>query len=391
MLKKYSILDILFFAVCWIFILLSVYEWVQLISPYYTYLRALVVFIVLSICYIGYYSLPHTQASAHPGSEAPLAERNNIRTYIARAHRYSDSYKESAVYLSFSLLATLIILSQIYSLTVLTVYAIIIFVAIFIYAKILWFRTDTVIKKSKLSSLNTLRFFLILYAVFFGVLHYIFERFSVPEENQFLLYCIISALYLISGYIIFFDYSSLSARLSGFVYQKLLRPYSIAMGIIIMGLGGYLILKNDILEQVQEWAMESQVWEVIDEWITQPGIIIPQNQAESIDDPGNVEYETVQVSEIYDIQPGLELWSIGQGVVELQTVLWNLQYFLWEVNGEFGEDTRTALTQALQVECAWPESTRGIFWPQAKECIDSLEISRKTQVPVLESAQWDTI
>jgi hypothetical protein len=113
--------------------------------------------------------------------------------------------------------------------------------------------------------------------------------------------------------------------------------------------------------------------EIVVEQMDLPGII--SDEAIIRQEGDTVEYEQVLVSSNYDIETGLALGSLGQGVSDLQTVLGNLQYFIGEVSGNFNEDTRQALTDALISECEWPESTRGIFGPQAKECIDNLEIS----------------
>ena len=62
-------------------------------------------------------------------------------------------------------------------------------------------------------------------------------------------------------------------------------------------------------------------------------------------------------------------------MTQLQYVLQILGYFTAEASGNFDEETRLALVEALKTECDWPDSTQGIFGPQAKECIDNLEIT----------------
>jgi len=61
-------------------------------------------------------------------------------------------------------------------------------------------------------------------------------------------------------------------------------------------------------------------------------------------------------------------------VTNLKQVLASLEYYDGEINNLFDESLRTSLRSALIGECDWPESTTGIFGPQAKECIDNLEI-----------------
>lgn len=160
------------------------------------------------------------------------------------------------------------------------------------------------------------------------------------------------------------------------------------MLLLICGLSGYLVAKNNLVEQIGQWVEQigNQAEIQNDGGVILPQVVPSDNISDVVLDQ-EIQYETVLVGEQYNIETGIQLWSVGQSVELLQTVLWNLQYFLWEVNGEFGEDTRDALTVALQSECNWPETTRWIFGPQAKECIDSLEISRQIEAPV----SWEII
>ena len=84
--------------------------------------------------------------------------------------------------------------------------------------------------------------------------------------------------------------------------------------------------------------------------------------------------ETRLVSQVYAINPGLSVWSEDGSVTNLKQVLASLEYYDGEINNLFDESLRTSLRSALIGECDWPESTTGIFGPQAKECIDNLEI-----------------
>jgi len=106
-------------------------------------------------------------------------------------------------------------------------------------------------------------------------------------------------------------------------------------------------------------------------WV--PWVISDEAYLDRLNNPESF-VETVFVYELYTLSPGIQLWSITDGVTDLQEVLQVLEYYDWEVTGSFDENTQNALINTLRTECEWPESTRGIFGPQAKECIDNLEI-----------------
>jgi len=140
------------------------------------------------------------------------------------------------------------------------------------------------------------------------------------------------------------------------------------MGMLVICLLGYILFQNLSLSDEIEIVSETIVREP---WI--PGIISDEAYLERINNPESfIQY--TQVSELYDISPGIQLGSITDDVSELQEVLSVLEYFEGDISGNFEEDTQEALINTLKTECEWPESTRGIFWPQAKECIDNLEI-----------------
>lgn len=86
------------------------------------------------------------------------------------------------------------------------------------------------------------------------------------------------------------------------------------------------------------------------------------------------EIQLVQVSELYDIPVGLSVWSSWDGVRLLQEVLELLWYQVEVQDQVFDESMRLTLVEVLQSECAWPDTTQGVFGPQAKACIDGLEI-----------------
>ena len=149
---------------------------------------------------------------------------------------------------------------------------------------------------------------------------------------------------------------------------------------VLLFQNGFFQSENIIQDQEIWWSEDFFARE--SEQIPEPEL--SQQEIEQQDDNGDIEnvseeneilFETFQVAQEYTLEPGIQLWSFGENVQNLQTVLGKLQYYTWEISGEFDEATRVALSNALKWECSWPESTRWIFGPQAKACIDNLNIS----------------
>jgi len=398
MLKRYSFIDILFFTLCTVFIGISLYELIYFIIPRYTYTRAILSFFAIAWIYIWYNVMMQQKVSSQQDalestSKNALSVSKNsdnipfyiIQTYTQKIYSLLKKYRDYVVYVSFIAIAVGVMLSQIFDITIMFTYGTWLFLAIFILAKLMWFSSNTHIIKSQTDSFNTLRFFIILYAGFFIVMKYACDAFWVPDTSRVAIYMIASLIYLFSGYILFFDMSKITTMISHFIFQRFLRPYSVAMTILILWLGWYLVIKNNLVSQIGEWVEQFTQSNVpVNQGVILPSVV--SNEAVISDNNENsqdIEYENILVSSRYEIQPGLALWSEGESVVFLQTVLWNLQYFLWDVDGEFSEDTRLALVDALRSECDWPDTTRGIFGPQAKECIDNLEIS------TVKTPQWE--
>jgi len=387
MLKKYKILDLVFLWLCCIFILLSIYEFFIFIIPHYSYQRSAWVFFVLLFSYFWYNVLTawtDTSQNIALWSDSTAGPMNwNLKIYsLFRQHL------QAWVYGSFIITSFLIIASQIFDILVPTVYAIIVFSFVYLLSRLNGCTLHLNISKSSFRSFNVLRFVTILYVIFYTVLSYMLDKFQVPAEDKVGIYIVSSLLYIISMSIIFFDIKPVFSSLISWLKLRVLRPYPIFMLLLICGLSGYLVAKNNLVEQIGQWVEQigNQAEIQNDGGVILPQVVPSDNISDVVLDQ-EIQYETVLVGEQYNIETGIQLWSVGQSVELLQTVLWNLQYFLWEVNGEFGEDTRDALTVALQSECNWPETTRWIFGPQAKECIDSLEISRQIEAPV----SWEII
>ncbi len=103
------------------------------------------------------------------------------------------------------------------------------------------------------------------------------------------------------------------------------------------------------------------------------GNITKENTASSLSLQKNF---NVQVKDIYTLTPFTKYWSDFFNILQLQRVLNKLGYYSWVADGTFNFETKLAIYNTLVSECNWPKaSTKWVFWPKAKECIDNLYIS----------------
>ena len=92
------------------------------------------------------------------------------------------------------------------------------------------------------------------------------------------------------------------------------------------------------------------------------------------DEPDTNTTQIRRVSDIYIFTETLQAWNTGNGVSNLKDILSVLGYYRWELSPDFDEETRIALRNTLIAECNWPESTKWILGPQARSCINTIEL-----------------
>ncbi len=372
--KKYSPIDIAFFAALCIFSIIWIYELIKLLSLYYSFFRATILFLFICLIYFLWknrrlYSFYVPKVSKQ--TENLPSFRVLIWKYLLDLKRY----KELIVYICFILLCISIIVSMLFNTGTVLLWSIVWFYSIYFLAKLWGFKLNFQISKGSIMRGNGLKFFLITLGGFIVMLTIIFNWFNIELWERNFWYVILSGIYLLLGWVLFFSWD---LRL-----WRLFSVYNILSLFLIWGLVWFLAFQNgffSFLDPVEEKPVIQR-----EEWLEDPVILEPN----IISDEVEVVYETKTVSEAYFLNPGLQLWSSGDQVKPLQEVLLNLWYFNEDIDGEFDEPTRLALVNALRDRCWWPESTRGIFGPQAKACIDTLEIS----VPVenIETLQEEVV
>lgn len=161
---------------------------------------------------------------------------------------------------------------------------------------------------------------------------------------------------------------------------------------------GQALKENDITDLSNEENVQERK-KIIDSWDQEAEIktesaepIIADNTKNQktikpADIPGNLSKESSdtslslnknfnsQVKDVYDLQPFTKYGSDFLNILKLQKVLNKLWYYSWVADGAFNFETKLAIYNTLVFECSWPaETTKWVFGPQAKLCIDNLYI-----------------
>lgn len=104
-----------------------------------------------------------------------------------------------------------------------------------------------------------------------------------------------------------------------------------------------------------------------------PGNLIKTDSQDSLSVEKNF---TSQVKDIYFLQPFTKDGSDFSNVLQLQRVLSQLWYYSWVADWVFNFETKLAIYNTLVGRCNWPkDTTKWVFGPQAKQCIDNLYIT----------------
>ncbi len=363
--KNHQIIHRIFQSFGIIFVCVSGYELLQLITPYYSYTRFLIVSVFIALLYL-LYNKKISRENMRNFWNAEWIQKiisQHPDAFGVKSFTYFERNKENIIYGGFigvfmvSILAIIWGYQQIFSFVAIT------YIIIYIFAKIAWFRMQRQIQKYTFHDTNALRFFLLVFVVCIICVWTLLSESFVPEGGRWKYYFVVWVLYCIGMVWIFFKISLPKKRFS---------VYNILSLLVISSLFGGLIYKNfihtenslweDAVERLQSLSHDPEPND-IPVIISQEAQILPET-----------DHSSVKVSEKYNISPWLLVGSSGKNVSDLQEVLLLLWAKNIEVTWNYDENTRRGLRNILMEQCDWPESTKWSFGPLAKQCIDNLEI-----------------
>lgn len=363
--KKIPKLDPIFILILWIFGVIWAYEVIDILRPYYSFPLAAWFLLLVSFWY---YIFKKWWLWFLFSWESLLELRKIVFEKIPRFRENIDFLKDNLeviVSSVFSIVAIIIVSSMFFNTWVLLPYLVVIFYGVYFIAKLYWYKLKFSIPKSSISSANNLRFLLIFLWIYIVILAFIFNSFNTPASVRPMWYIVFWLIYILTMWGLFLSWD---IKIRG-----LFSVYNLLSFFIIFGLVWFLAFQNgfftseEVLEETPIIERETALGEPV---IAEPLLISDEIEIIS---------ETKLVSEIYDISPWIQLWSSGESVTALQEVLQNLDFFKGDISWKFDENTRLALVSALKEKCFWPETTKGILGPLAKQCIDSLEITIDTE------------
>lgn len=351
-----------------LFCLVSMYELIKFIAPYYSYTKFLLIsaiFWVLYLLYIWALSIQNMKKLWSDRwvhqllSEAPDTPSIRFVKHLAEK-------KDSIVHGSFIGVFIVAIVSIIWWYETVFSFAAFAFIVVYLLSKILGFRLDTSIQKYSMKDGNALRFFTLVFAIFMICIWAMLWESLIETDKRTLYYALAWLAYIVWTLAVFFQLNLRKVRL--------FTPYNILSFILISSLVWVLIYKNisgdkNEIESIEEEKEVIAIVEPEPDYIE--AIISDEAQLEEVK---KAQGEVVKVWEQYELSPGLVVGSSGKNVSNLQEALKKLWASV-AISGNYNEETRTWLRDILMQRCDWPESTKWTFGPQAKQCIDNLEIT----------------
>ena len=295
--------------------------------------------------------------------------------------QFFEKYIWDILYSSFIVFVGLSIYSFIVSGSSVLVFWFYSVVAIYIFSKLLGVRLMDSVVKTKGRNIDFMQIVIIFSSVVFVTLHYILAQFDIWDENYFI------TLWMTSIFIwmFVFLFSNLSdhskkavsrekihSHMLGNTYRYLLW-ITIMLCIWIIGWQQFSSVEEGVLEN--ESVFEQQFEE-------KPAEIIVEPIEEFIEEIPSVQTITVEarVEELYAFNNQLQVGDSWEDVVKLQEFMAQKEYYSWELDGIFDEETRLWLRDTLIGECSWPDSTRGIMWPQATVCINNIVVTYEQEI-----------
>lgn len=252
--------------------------------------------------------------------------------------------------------------------------------SIYIYAKFLDHSVMNTLLKTQEENIDFLQIVIIFSSIVFVSLHYILEQFDIPDEKYFLTAGI--TLCFISVFT--FVFSNIWAHWKNVVSKEKIHSH------VLGNTYNYLLICTIIL---CFWIIGWQQFGNNNNFVEEESVFVQQFEekpADIIEEPIEEFMEEseitatvfveARVEELYTFNNQLQVGNSGEDVRKLQEFMAQKQYYFWELNGEFDEATRIWLRNTLIGECQWPDSTRGILWPQATLCINNIVVTYEQEI-----------
>lgn len=162
------------------------------------------------------------------------------------------------------------------------------------------------------------------------------------------------------------------------IFADLYKNYKEKVGYENWTLTPEAILKNETAEKIK-------IGETLRPTIDVMSQEVKVNELEEVE----IKTEVKNIADIYTFTQTLSEWSVGEEVEILEWFMNKLGYFNKEADTIFDTETKEALTNLLQTECGWPDSTRWIFGNLATQCLYTLDV--EIEVTWEAEVSWESI
>ena len=349
--------DYIYKVIAVVFWLLLAYEGAMWLWSHYTLQRAIILFVIISLVYF-------------------FLKTYSKNSFASRAISFLKKYKDQFVYGSFIAYFLIFLATFIFKVSDIFVYASYAMIAVYAFFKTLWFHIDYTLPKTKMSNSLFLRGMIISMSIFLVVCHYILSAYKVTIPTK-LLYLWVWVLYIVLFVVFFWEWSLKdirwylkSRRFKRFVASN---TYNILSLLVIFFTVTGLAYKFGYFDNIFKKAPTEIVIETPTEEVPEVQVVEPEKPTTQI--------VVKKISEVYQFNNRLEVWSEWEDVSRLQGFLSSMKYLESEPTWVFDEETRVALRNTLREKCDWPETTKWILGTQAMACINNLEVQVVEDIP----------
>lgn len=342
-----------------IFVLILVYEFIYFIVnlPFYSFSRAVLFFIFISLVFLIYKNLKLSRVKSFI--------INNWRVLL---FLWFIFYFCSNLFLIWKYSFWFLTLS---SISLLWFYLILRFV---------WFRFDYDFFKNDIKKDDFLSFYTIFIVSFLFLSTFIFSFEQVSKYRSmfaFLSFLIVSFsyVYIFNRELLIENLNNLNSRKNR-IYLKKIKYLVLFFAIFIFGFWFYYLnLYNKFWDEIIKQEEIVQIQNNISVEDTKPVVIeqkIEETQIKNL--PKTIQYITIW--EYYNFERYIWIGNYWEDVKVIQEILRDDWFYFWEINSKFDKLTSESLDKFIEAR-TWNEWNFSLLWPKTMEVFKSLYIQKK--------------
>lgn len=256
-------------------------------------------------------------------------------------------------------------------------YTTFVFLSIYILLTFCWYSFNFIVKKINPFSLDFFNVFVFFWSILYIFIHKLINIYWLSTYNSLITFSIYFIVFI--SFILLF---SEKKRLKTILVSN---TYNILSFIFILILIWVILFKNWTLKLNESsetlWNNSENEEILINTWIlSNDGNNIIEDEIVKEEIKEEIVIENKKISDIFEFKTYLNLWHEWEDVKMLQDLLQSMWYYNFEITWKYDGETKKAVKDMLINECDWPETTLWVFWVQAMECFNNLEIKYETRI-----------